>query len=344
MGQRFIKMLESHPFFELTIITASEKKKDKEYEDVVHWRVGGDIPSYVKKLKIKVFDLKLFKEKGIRVVFSALPPDIAKSIEKTLAENGFAVFSNSRAFRLDESVPILIPEVNPEHIQLIEAQLKKRSGFIVTNPNCSTTGLAIALKPLTKFKIRKVIVSTYQALSGAGYPGIPSTDILSNVIPFIGGEEERIQVETKKILGEFENNKINNKKIEIIPSCTRVPVKDGHLESVVVEFEDDVSLEDIKKEIRKLSSIGNLPTSPSKPLIIKSEDNRPQPILDVYAGQPERAKGMSVTVGRFKKQKKQIRFFLLVHNTIRGAAGNSILNAEYAMKKGYLSKIGDGKK
>jgi len=302
----------------------------------VHWLIDGEVPSYVKKLQIKLFDLKLFKKKGIKVVFSALPPIIAVNIEKTLAENGFAVFSNSRAYRLDKSVPILIPEVNPDHIKLIKVQKKKHKGFIVTNPNCSTTGLAIALKPLTKYKIRNVIVTTYQALSGAGYPGVSSIDILGNVIPYIGGEEERIQIETKKILGEFHNNKINNKKIEIIPSCARVPVRDGHLESVIVEFEDDVDLDDIKKEIRKFSSIGNLPTSPRKPLILRNENNRPQPILDVNAGSPARTRGMSVSVGRFKKHGNRVRFLLLVHNTIRGAAGNSVLNAEYAKQEGYL--------
>jgi len=189
-----------------------------------------------------------------------------------------------------------------------------------------------------KFGISKVIVTTYQALSGAGYPGVPSVDITSNVIPFIPGEEERIIIETKKILGSFENNIIVNKDIDIFPFCARVPVKDGHLESVVVEFESDVNLNEIKKSIKNFLSIKNLPSSPDKPIILREEENRPQPIHDVYAGGSDRSKGMSVSIGRFKKQGKQVGFFLLVHNTVRGAAGNSVLNAEYANKIGYLKE------
>jgi len=256
-----------------------------------------------------------------------------------LADNGFAVFSNSRAYRYQKNVPILIPEVNSDHIKIIKSQQKENNGFIITNANCSTTGLAIALKALEKFKIKNVFVSTYQALSGAGYPGVASLDINSNVIPFINGEEEKIEIELKKILGNLKNNKISNKKLKIVTSCARVPVRDGHLESVVIEFEKDVELSNIKNAFGKISSIKNLPTSPDKPIIFYKEENRPQPLKDAYAGTPDRAKGMSITIGRLKKQSKWIRFWLVVHNTIRGAAGNSILNAEFAYKKGYLKGV-----
>ena len=329
-------MLEDHPFFELSLIVASTKNDGKQYGKTVHWLIERDIPKKVEHLKIKEFNLDVFKETGIKVVFSALPPDIAKEYEKRLAENGFAVFSNSSAYRFDEKVPILVPEVNPDHIKLVDLQRKKHSGYIVTNPNCSTTGLVIALKPLIRYKISKVVVSTYQALSGAGYPGVPSIDINGNVIPYIKGEEEKIVDETKKILGIFQDDKIVNNDIMIVTSCVRVPVKDGHLESVVVEFEDDIDLDDIKQSMKMFPSIKNLPTSPIKPIILRDEADRPQPVIDSYAGHPRRAEGMSVTVGGFKKQQNTIRFFLLVHNTVRGAAGNSILNAEYAMQKGYL--------
>lgn len=340
VGQRFVKMLSDHPFFELSLIIASEKNENRQYGTAVHWMIEGDIPSVVKKMKINTFKLNLFEMKGIKVVFSALPPEIAKMWENKLAERGCAVFSNSSAHRLDTNVPLLIPEVNPNHIKLVEYQMRKRSGYIVTNPNCSTTGLAIALKPLVKYKIRKVIVSTYQALSGAGYPGVPSLDINSNVIPYIKDEEDKIENETKKILGILRNNRVINKDILVIPSCTRVPVREGHLESVVVEFADNVSLTNIKEAFETFSSIKNLPTSPLKPIILRDEEDRPQPLLDLNAGQPSRAQGMSVTIGRLKKQQKQLRFFLLVHNTIRGASGNSILNAEYALQKKYLQKRG----
>jgi len=336
VGQRFVKMLEGHPFFDLSLIVASKKNIGKRYGNVVHWLIEGDAPLDAQQLKIEGFNLDVFNEMGIKIVFSALPPDIAKEYEKRLAEEGYAVFSNSRAYRFDEKVPILVPEVNPDHIKLVDLQRKKRSGYIVTNPNCSTSGLVIALRPLMKYNLSKVVVSTYQALSGAGYPGVPSVDINSNVIPYIRDEEEKIEDETKKILGVFQNNRVVKKDIVIVSSCVRVPVRDGHLESVVVEFEDEVDLEYIKQAMRMLPSIKNLPTSPVKPIILRNEVDRPQPLLDLYAGEPKRAEGMSITVGRFKRQQKQVRFFLLVHNTVRGGAGNSILNAEYAMQKGYL--------
>ena len=339
VGQRFIKLLENHPYFKLSQIIASDKNKDKIYECAVNWLIEGEIPYYAKKLKIKIFDIKLLKEDNIKVIFCALPSNIALKIEKILLENGFAVFSNSKANRYKKNVPILIPEVNSSHINLIKSQNSKNKGFIITNANCSTTGLAIALKPLEKFKIKNVFVSTYQALSGAGYPGIASLDINSNVIPFIEGEEEKIEIELKKILGKLNKNIISNKKLKIVTNCARVPVRDGHLESVVIEFEKDIDIKLIKNAFTRLSSIKNLPTSPKKPIIFIEKENRPQPLIDAYTGKPKRARGMSVTVGRLKKQGKWICFWLVVHNTIRGAAGNSILNAEYAFKKGFLNEV-----
>lgn len=281
----------------------------------------------------------MFQEKGVKVVFSALPPGIAKKQERILADNGFAVFSNSSAYRYKSDVPILIPEVNSDHIKLIDSQQKAGKGFIITNANCSTTGLAIALKPLLKFNIRNVFVSTYQALSGAGYPGVASLSINSNVIPYINGEEGKIELETKKILGEVQNHKIAENSIRIVSSCARVPVRDGHLESVVVKFEKEVDLFSIKKAFNNFPRVKKLPTSPGKPIILRDEIDRPQPWKDAYAGQLNRAKGMSVTIGRLKKQDRWIRFWLVVHNTIRGAAGNSILNAEYALINRYLGRV-----
>ena len=336
VGQRFVKLLEHHPFFELSLITASEKNNNRYYDEAVHWLLKDYIPDYVKSLKIRSFNLDIFKEKNIKVVFSALPPDIAKKQERILAENGFAVFSNSRAYRYKEDVPILIPEVNPEHIELIKNQQQTSSGFIITNANCSTTGLSIVLKPLLKYSIRNVFVSTYQALSGAGYPGVSSLDINGNVIPFIEGEDEKIEFETKKILGDIKDDKIQNKNFQIIANCARVPVRDGHLESVVVDFEKEIPLSNIIESFNKFQQIKNLPSSPIKPIILRKELDRPQPFKDVNAGEPAQAKGMAVSIGRLKKYGKKISFWLVVHNTIRGASGNSILNAELALKKGYI--------
>jgi aspartate-semialdehyde dehydrogenase len=320
-------------------MVASEKNKDKYYKDVVHWIIEDEIPEFARDLKISNFDLRLLKQKNIKLVFSALPPDIAKCIEKRCANNGIAVFTNSRAHRYEDDVPILIPEINSEHIKLINIQKKKHKGFIITNANCTTTGLAIALAPLRKYKIKKIFITSYQALSGAGYPGVSSLDINGNVIPFISGEEEKIIIETKKILGNFKENKIQIDDYEVYPHCARVPVKEGHLESVFVELDKNFSLKQITKDFDCFKAVNGLPTAPAKPIIVKSENNRPQPALDKYAGSSEKSKGMSISVGRLKKQGRFLGFYLLVHNTIRGAAGNSVLNAEYAYKNGYLDKI-----
>jgi len=344
VGQRFIKLLENHPNFKTTFIIASDSRVGKKYGETVHWLIGGNIPDDIRNLEINRYDLQNFIEKDIRIVFSAMPPDIAGSIEKELADNGIAVFSNSRDHRYDEDVPILIPEVNPDHIKIVKKQLKRRKGFIITNANCSTTGFVMALKPLLKYDIKNIYVSTYQALSGAGYPGVSSVDILGNVIPYIPNEEEKIVKETNKILGFYQDKKIRNNNLDIFSSCVRVPVKDGHLESVVIEFNKEFSIEEIKKCFNDFKSDSTLHTSPDDPIILCEDLYHPQPSLDVYSGKPERSKGMSVSIGRLKKQGKKLRFFLLVHNTIRGAAGNSILNAEYAIQQGYIKQNGGKKK
>ena len=300
--------------------------------------IQGNIPEEAKNLKISKYDLEQILDKKIKVVFSALPPEISLPIEQELAENGIAVFSNSRAHRYDRDVPILIPEVNPDHILLIRNQLNKRKGFIITNANCSTTGLAIALKPLLKYRIKNIYVSTYQAISGAGYPGIPSLDIIGNIIPYIPGEEEKIIKETNKILGFYEDNKIRNNTLDIFPSCARVPVKEGHLESVFIEFEKDFRIEEIKKCFKNFKTNINLHSSPDKPIIICENPYHPQPFLYNYQSKNNTSPGMSIAIGRFQKQGKKLRFSLLVHNTIKGAAGNAILNAEFAVHKGYIKK------
>ncbi|MFW6131219.1 MAG: aspartate-semialdehyde dehydrogenase, partial [Candidatus Aminicenantaceae bacterium] len=341
VGQQFIRMLENHPYFEISLLTASKNSKGKAFKDIVNWYVKGKIPESVKNIIVMDTHLESIINKNIDIFFCALPSQIAKDIELSLANSGVFVFSNASSHRMNPEIPILIPEVNPEHINLIQYQLQKQKGFIMTNPNCSTAGLVMSLKPLLQFGIKSVTVTTYQAISGAGRLGIPSMDILNNVIPYIHGEEIKIEKETQKILGSVHNFSINKQDIDIFPSCCRVPVRDGHLESVSVELAKDVDEERIFDSFRSFKGTPQelkLPTAPETPLIVCSKSDRPQPIHDSYAGTPKRAEGMAVPIGRIKKKGKRISFFLLVHNTIRGAAGTSILNAEMAFIKNYLKK------
>jgi aspartate-semialdehyde dehydrogenase len=253
-----------------------------------------------------------------------------------------AVFSNAASHRMEHDTPILIPEINPDHLSSVEVQKKRRKngGFIVTNANCSVTGLALGLKPLLdEFGFRDVNVATYQALSGAGYPGMASLDILGNVLPWIKNEEEKMTAEGKKILGSYKNGKFVDSPISIQACCARVNVRDGHLEAVFIK---DKHMPEAKTIARTLADFTakpqklKLPSAPERPIIVRKEPDRPQPLLDVDAGVPERAKGMSVTVGRIRVDKDCLRFFLLSHNTIRGGAGGSVLNAELAYKEGVI--------
>jgi len=279
----------------------------------------------------------IISDLGVEVVFSALPSDVAKDIEKNLAEKGIKVFSNASSYRMENDVPILIPEVNYSHIDMVKNQNTR--GFIVTNANCAATGLALTLKPiLDKFGVEEVVVSTYQAVSGAGFPGIPSMEIMGNVIPYIPNEEKKIEIETKKILGEFDGNSVKNASFGISSTAVRVPVINGHTEVVYVKPDTMPLLEDIISswvEYRPLKDF-NLPTAPEQPIHFLNSSDRPQPRIDVRSGEG-RSRGMVVSVGRCSvKNERWIRYVLLSHNTIRGAAGGSILNAEQALEMGYL--------
>jgi aspartate-semialdehyde dehydrogenase len=235
---------------------------------------------------------------------------------------------------MDADVPILIPEVNGPHLELVKQQYDFPEGFIVTNPNCSTSGLAMSLGPLMRFSPKRVHVSTYQAISGAGYPGIPSYSISGNIIPYIEKEEEKMRIETGKIFGSMENGVLVDNGIEVIPSCARVPIKDGHLISVHAEFENEFHINEMKEALRSMKGLEGLPSAPDYPIIINDEDDRPQPSKDVLAGEP--LPGMSVTMGRFRMTGKVLSYFLLVNNTIRGGAGNAILSGELAYRKGFI--------
>lgn len=339
VGQQFIKMLDAHPYFEITALSSSKRSAGKKYCEVVDWIVGGSIPECVRDMIISETSVEALIMKGVKVIFSALPSTIAKDIEQALASEGLHVFSNASAHRMDSDVPILIPEVNPEHLELIKAQVSEGMGFIVTNSNCSTTGLVMGLKPLLNFGLRSVTISTYQALSGAGRHGVASLDIFDNVIPYIKDEEEKIERETKKILGELHTEGVKDAGLEVNASCCRVPTREGHLESIVVELEEDVDSETISRALSSFRGIPQdlkLPTAPEVPVIVRAEKNRPQPILDRDAGSPERAKGMAIVVGRIRKKGQKVSLFLLVHNTIRGAAGTCILSAELAVMNEYI--------
>ncbi len=330
VGQKFVQLLSGHPWFKITTLMASERRVGKRYGEEVDWIVSSDVPKDVRDIEMLPMDPKYC---DADIVFSALPSDVAREVEPKFAKEGFVVASNASAYRMEEDVPLVIPEVNPDHLQLIEVQKRNRGwdGFIVTNPNCTTIMLTITLKPLMDLGLKSVRVATMQALSGAGYPGVPSLAIVDNVIPFIKGEEEKVESEPLKILGSLEGGKVKPANLEISASCHRVPVIDGHLEAVWATFEGNVSVEDAINAFESLKPL-DLPTSPEKVIVVRSETDRPQPRLDRDTG-----KGMSVVVGRLKSVKdNEIRYLVLGHNTVRGAAGASILNAELMVKEGYI--------
>lgn len=341
IGQRFAHMLHEHPYFEVEAYCASDRSEGKRLSDV--WRLSDpELDARLGRNTIVSTDPKALVRGGVEVVFSGLPSDVAGPVEDQCAEAGMAVFSNAASHRMEPDTPILLPEVNPGHLASVETQKKRRKkhGFVVTNANCSVTGLALALKPLVdSFGIDDVSVATYQALSGAGYPGVPSMDILGNVLPHIKNEEEKMAVEGRKILGGYEKGRFVDSPVNISASCARVNVRDGHLEAVFVRggrIPGPNGIADALAGFKAKPQELRLPSAPDKPIIVRSEPDRPQPLLDSYAGTPDRARGMAATVGRIRVDKGRLRFYLLAHNTIRGGAGGSVLNAELAFKEGLI--------
>ncbi len=330
VGQRFIQLLADHPNFEVTALTASSRSAGKRYEDAVTWHLDTKIPDAIKDTIVVNTDPREVKD--VEIVFSALPSENAARVEPKFAEAGMKVASNASAMRMEPDVPLVVPEVNPEHLDLIETQQKKRGwdGFIVTNPNCSTIALVMTLKPLyDQFNIKRVYVSTMQAVSGAGYNGVPSMAIVDNLVPFIGEEEEKMESETLHLLGDFDGETVNNANFGISTSCHRVAVLDGHTEAVFIEMNEDFELDDVKQSLLGFKGLPqklNLHSAPEDPVVVREEVNRPQPRMDRMAGN-----GMAVSVGRLRKDEvfnNSLKYVLVGHNTIRGAAGASILNAE----------------
>ena len=334
VGQRFIQLLENHSQFEITALAASDRSQGKTFQEACTWRLSGEMPTFVKMMTVAAPEPPLDCE----LIFSSLPGDIARASEGAFARAGFPVISNSSAFRMDADVPLLIPEINHEHLALIEVQRKQRGqqGYIVTNPNCSTIMLALALAPLQqKFGVESVVATTMQALSGAGYPGVPSLAISDNVLPFIEGEEEKIEQETLKILGKFSDAGIEDAPLAVSAQCHRVNVTDGHLAAVRVKLGRATGLDELKEAFASFTALPQelqLHSAPEHPIIVREEPDRPQPRLDRDAGN-----GMSVSVGRIQPDNVlDYRFVALSHNTIRGAAGAAILNAELLIATGKL--------
>lgn len=333
VGQKFIELLSNHPWFNIAELAASDRSAGKKYSEAVNWVMQSQLDTNISEMVVQKCEPNLKS----KIVFSALDASVAGEIEEDFARNGYVVISNARNHRFDDDVPLLIPEVNPDHLDLIHQQ-KFGNGFIVTNPNCSTIGLVMALKPLQdKFGIEAINVVTMQAISGGGYPGVPSMDIIDNVIPFISGEEEKMEKEPKKILGNFSNGKIQFADFKISAQCNRVAVIDGHTESVQLKFINKPSKEEMINVWNSFSSEPqklNLPSAPKNPLIYLDGDKYPQPKLHRSLGN-----GMSVSVGRLRDCSLfDYKFTVLSHNTIRGAAGGTILIAELLKAKGYLEK------
>ncbi|MBN2426057.1 MAG: aspartate-semialdehyde dehydrogenase [Calditrichaceae bacterium] len=323
VGQKFIELLNDHPYFEITALGASERSAGKIYQEAANWFMTTPMPEKVKKMKVQLCEPGL----DCQVAFSALDASIAGEIEKKFAQAGYFVISNARNHRYEKDVPLLVPEINPGHLDALAMQ-QYGKGKIVTNPNCSTTGQVMALKPLQDaFGLDAVHVVTMQALSGAGYPGVPSLDIMDNVIPYIGGEEEKMEKEPLKILGKFIDGQFINAEFKISASCNRVPVVDGHLEAVSVKLKQKASAEDIIRVLQAFKpAFGELqlPSAPKKPIHYFHENNMPQPrLLRNLEG------GMAVSIGRVRPCNiLDFKFLVLSHNTVRGAAGGAILNAE----------------
>jgi aspartate-semialdehyde dehydrogenase len=342
VGQRFLQLLESHPWFEVAWLAASDRSSGKTYGEAAKWRLDTPLPERIARMTVAPAD----PDGAPKIIFAALDASIARELEPMFANAGCAVVSNSSAYRMAPNVPLVIPEINADHLHLIEEQSSRREsgGYMVTNPNCSTIGLVMALKPIEeRFGIEQIFVTTMQAVSGAGYPGVPSMDILGNVVPYIGSEEEKMEAETLKLLGKLDGHAVTPLAARISAQCNRVAVEDGHTESVSIKLGNKLgraaTYEDILAawaEFKPLAGQG-LPMAPEQPVEWVPQSDRPQPRLD-----RNRGRGMAVTVGRLRPcNVLDWKFTVLSHNTIRGAAGAAILNAELLASLGKLEPVAE---
>jgi aspartate-semialdehyde dehydrogenase len=337
VGQRLVSLLADHPWFELTEVAASEHSSGKAYAEAVRWHLESPIPDAARGLVVKGVEPAL----DCDFIFSALDFSVAGPVEEAFARAGYPVVSNSKNHRMDPDVPLLIPEVNAAHLEAIPLQRKNRgygAGFIVTNPNCSTAGLVLVLKPLADaFGLEKIFVVTLQAISGAGYPGVASMDIQGNVVPFISGEEEKMEAEPQKLLGKWDGSRFVDAGLGLSAHCNRVPVVDGHLECVSIGLKKIASLNEVREALRTFevdAELASLPTAVRHPVVVLEDENRPQPRRDVNAGN-----GMAAVVGRVREcPLLDVKLTLLSHNLVRGAAGAALLNAELLAARGFLNR------
>jgi len=334
VGQRFVSLLEHHPWFEVAWLAASERSAGKNYAEACNWRLREPMPKAARELSVH----ECKPVHAPLLVFSSLDSKVAGEVEKEFAQAGHVVVSNSSNHRMEADVPLLIPEVNPDHLALVRLQRKQRGwkGMIVTNPNCTTVGLVMSLAPLEKaYGLEKVLMTSMQAVSGAGYPGVPTLDILGNVIPFISGEEEKVERETRKLLGKLADGHVHPGEFAVSAHCNRVPVEDGHTESISVALKAKATLEELVEAWRGYRSLPQerqLPSAPKHPIVVREERDRPQPKFDVGVEH-----GMATVVGRLRPcPVLQFKYTALSHNTIRGAAGAALLNAELMKSEGYL--------
>jgi aspartate-semialdehyde dehydrogenase len=336
VGQRFIQLLEHHPWFEVAWLAASDRSSGKRYGDAVKWKLDSPLPERIAQMPIS----PAVPDEAPKVIFAALDADIARELEPAFAAAGCAVISNSSAFRMHEDVPLVIPEVNADHLPILENQAwrKDSGGYLVTNPNCSAIGLVLVLKPLVeRFGVESIFVSTMQAVSGAGYPGVASMDILGNVVPYIKNEEEKMQAETLRLLGTRDGKVVRSLGAKMTAHCNRVAVEDGHTESVSIKLARTATREEILAAWREFTPLTgrDLPTAPAQPVEFIALEDRPQPRLDKMRGG-----GMTASVGRLRPcSLLDWKFTLLSHNTIRGAAGAALLNAELLVSLGKLDPV-----
>jgi aspartate-semialdehyde dehydrogenase len=334
VGQRFIQLLADHPWFEVSAVAASERSVGRSYAEVANWVIPGDPPAWIGEMMVQPLEPDL----PAKIVFSALPSSVAREIEPAFAQAGYAVCSNASAYREEPGVPLLIPEINADHIRMIPGQQAQFGweGLIVTSPNCTVTGIVMPLKPLDEaFDLKQVFAVSMQAISGAGYPGVASLDVLGNVVPYIPSEEEKIEAETRLLLGRMVEGKRVAADIAVSAQANRVPVLDGHTVCLSLGFEKPVTADDAVAALvgfRGPDVVRQLPSAPESPILVRPEPNRPQPRRDRDAGG-----GMAVTVGRVRScPLLDLRLVSVSHNTLRGAASGSILNAELLVASGYV--------
>ncbi|WP_254862784.1 aspartate-semialdehyde dehydrogenase [Halovivax gelatinilyticus] len=331
VGQRLVELLAPHPQFEIAALTASESSADSAYRSVAKWRTGSPMPESVADMMVSPTEPVAVSD-DVELLFSALPSSVASTVESAFCEAGYLVSSNSSNERMAEDVPLVIPEVNADHIELLEIQRDERGwdGALVKNPNCSTITFVPTLDALSAFGVERVHVATLQAVSGAGYDGVSSMEIIDNAIPHIGGEESKLESESRKLLGSFDGSSLSLDPVDVGASCNRIPTLDGHLENVWVETTESMTVDDVREAMERYPSLP-LNSSPDPLIYVLDQPDRPQPRLDRNRGD-----GMAISVGGIRESTFGIQYNCLAHNTIRGAAGASVLNGELLLKEGYL--------